>query len=688
MLSFLNSFRRREFVGLLLIWLIALACNLTKAVHMDDTVHLYAARTILENPLRPYSSEILWGAVLPGPISDITQPPLLFYGLAMVMAIFGESEIALHGFASLFTLGLILCFYQIASLFDRGRALLATALLCLSPAILPSQNLMTDVPVLFFHVFFFWIVLRRWEQSSETKDLIAAGAIVGAACLTKYVGLVLIPLFFITILLRKNWRRLWLGLVPLAVLAAWAGLSYFDTGKAHLLQPIISSIGESFYSNSVNWLVCLGALVPFSFLFIPELLQARSSAVALLTLVALSLFWSPELLAGPAPDRWDLTIVARLFLFNGLFTSLGTLVCLTREIRKTTAKAPEVRTACILAAFWFVGSFFFIGLFSRFLAVRHVLLVLPVVVLALAHGVLGRRSVTSRATALFATVSLGLLLAISDWQWADLYRNSAKEIAQEYSGEKKIWAVGHWGWQWYSEQNGMKLYHWKSKLQNDDILVVPSAAHRHPIHPDHNRILVRLAEISKPASTFTLFRTHSIDPWGGFYSSAGNSLPFRLSREPLERFSIFQVQKILNTDLDVPLTFSFADEAPKNVVLQGFHRAEYWGRWVGEQRASINFAARLPRAFRLSLQARLFPPNSGKLITLKVGDFETFVVLSEIVQTVFIDVKTTKQARAINFEFPYLSSADELSGGLDRRLLGFGLEQIEISALPLEQLNE
>ena len=106
----------RPAIVLPLAWLVATLLNVTKAVHMDDSTYLILARHILEDPLHPMSATLSLSGEM-WPASSINQPPLLLYGFSAVMAIFGESEVALHLFLSLFSGLAIFLFY------DLGRRL-------------------------------------------------------------------------------------------------------------------------------------------------------------------------------------------------------------------------------------------------------------------------------------------------------------------------------------------------------------------------------------------------------------------------------------------------------------------------------------------------------------------------------------------------------------------------------------
>ncbi|MBK7286908.1 MAG: hypothetical protein IPI95_07260 [Flavobacteriales bacterium] len=57
------------------------------------------------------------------------------------------------------------------------------------------------------------------------------------------------------------------------------------------------------------------------------------------------------------------------------------------------------------------------------------------------------------------TTTLGVLLTVSDKEFAGFYRDRAPQIAREMKARTTgtVWSLGHWGWQWYSEQAGMAI---------------------------------------------------------------------------------------------------------------------------------------------------------------------------------------------------------------------------------------
>jgi hypothetical protein len=57
---------------------------------------------------------------------------------------------------------------------------------------------------------------------------------------------------------------------------------------------------------------------------------------------------------------------------------------------------------------------------------------------------------------LLLTASLSLVLGVSDWTWANFYREKAVAIQRELPATANVYFTGHWDWQWYAKQNGMK----------------------------------------------------------------------------------------------------------------------------------------------------------------------------------------------------------------------------------------
>ena len=194
---------------------VATVFNLTKAVHIDDPTYLLIAEALVADPLRPLSAELILSGA-PIQAFSTNQPPLLLYVYAASMALFGPSLVLLHAVMAIFSGAAIFFFYRLAERFCPDAASALTATFALGAAFLPSQNLMTDVPLLALWLAFFSMLcaaLAPGEPGASSR-LWAAGGLAAAACLVKYTSLVLLPLLLLPVLLRRERRAWWAAAIP------------------------------------------------------------------------------------------------------------------------------------------------------------------------------------------------------------------------------------------------------------------------------------------------------------------------------------------------------------------------------------------------------------------------------------------------------------------------------------------
>ena len=123
---------------------------------------------------------------------------------------------------------------------------------------------------------------------------------------------------------------------------------------------------------------------------------------------------------------------------------------------------------------WISGHFAFYVQFTPFMAVRHLLLVLPAIML-LSLGLLPRplgRLHTSFG--LIATIVLSTGLGWADWRFADFYREQAVAIRESLPADSRVWFTGYLSWDWYAAQAGMLPLNVQSqRLSPGDYLVEP-----------------------------------------------------------------------------------------------------------------------------------------------------------------------------------------------------------------------
>jgi hypothetical protein len=226
-----------------------------------------------------------------------------------------------------------------------------------------------------------------------------------------------------------------------------------------------------------------------------------------------------------------------VFFANGLWTLAGA----------ASAAVERGRRSCdwslVMLLAWTVSLGLFLILYAPFIAVRHVLLLTPPLLLLLAQSfdftVYSRRA----GIAVVLSAALGIALGVSDWIYADVYRTHAGIVRRELGPASRIWYTGHWGWQWYAREQRMLQYQTGvSVLQTGDFLIQPALVVHQTIDARDLARLTLLKSTTVPAGPGTMFRTMSSTPWGGFYGGAGRAPSWRLSTAPLERFDLFVVR--------------------------------------------------------------------------------------------------------------------------------------------------
>jgi 4-amino-4-deoxy-L-arabinose transferase-like glycosyltransferase len=527
-----------QWLGLL--WVAVTAYNLAKPFHIDDTAHLEIARWISAHPLHPMRGMLNWnGANLP--ISATNQPHLYFYLLAGWSSLVGFNEVALHAMQSVFALACVVLFHRQARHFCPELAVWLTALLILGPAFVVEQNLMVDVPLLALWLLFFELLLLHGSSPRQTRRYVLAGIVCGAAVLTKYSSLTLLPILAVSLLLERRVRQAWTLLIPVLVLAAWSAFNWWDYGGIHVLARGDSDVSLTQpVEFAVAWVLIVGAVLPLGLLLAVQRLgwlrrherTFYAAVLAGLVLVAVAVA------AGLVPDSYADWVLAAGFAVNGglVLVVLGPPVL--RRLRASWRDPAALRRdpSTVLLVLWVLGGTAFYVLFAPFIATRHVLLVVPPLLLLLGICFGGQVSRVGKSCALALTILVAAGLCLGDWQFASFYRSSAAQVARSLPPTGTVWTSGHWGWQWYAEQNGMREVDGAAvDFRPGDWVVMADDAQAEPDLVGPNLRLVR--RVTQPDPMLSLFCTARP---GRFYSS-GLRGPWSLSRSCVGHLSIYQV---------------------------------------------------------------------------------------------------------------------------------------------------
>jgi 4-amino-4-deoxy-L-arabinose transferase-like glycosyltransferase len=524
-----------------MIWLIVTAYNLYKPFHIDDTAYLEIAKWISAHQLHPMSGILNWNGI-DEPAYRTNQPPLYFYLMALWSRLFGFSEPAMHSLQSLSALACILLFYRLACVFARDLAVWLTALLALGPAFIVEQNMMIDVPLLAVWLLFFNLLIA--PGSNQTARYVMAALACSVAVLMKYSSLVLLPVLCLSLLIERRKKEWWTTLLPLLAVAGWSLFNYFDYGAVHIATRPPSGVTEKWrqVKYAITWIVTLGGITPLGLI---ALAQSRSTLIQrqkiIYTIVTLSFVALVIVgIEGWVPERWSSRLLGCVFAANGFFclvflwpAAMDAMRIKFWNVENTRAAAPQ-----FYLLVWLAGTSIFYMLLAPFIAVRHVLLILPPLIIILASGWNTRLTGYSRTFGLALTIVISAALCISDLHYANFFKTEAAVLGPALPRTGTAWTSGHWGWQWYATLAGMRQVDVRnSVLRSGDLLVVARSSDIQPLASPPPMHLIRT---DKETGSFQeLFCTGKRT---GFYAYSKWDVPWYLSRDCGNSIEVFQVE--------------------------------------------------------------------------------------------------------------------------------------------------
>jgi len=517
-----------------------------RAFHMDDTLFLKAAKQVLQHPFDPYGFNVLWYTT-ELPMWMVTKnPPLASYYAAVVGAVAGWSERALHLAFFLPALGVVFGTYVVARRLTRFPLIAALAALLTPGFVVSACGVMGDVLMLALWVF----AVALWVDGLDPENplyLLASALLIAAAALAKYFAASLIPLLLTYSLMRTRRFGRWALylLLPVAVLVAyqygtealygrgllWDAAEYANLEReAHSVSRLATAvIGMSFLGGCT-----LTALATAPLLWTRKQVLALMGVAACVGIAA-GLKWMSLTPPGASitPAHWNL-LSAGLALF---------VLCALSAIALAVVDFWRNRTAdSLLLGLWVLGTFIFAGFLNWTINARSILPLIPAVGILIARRIettkVPPRYVPALLAAAFAVSGIvSLWSAGADASWANSVRRAAFIICRE-NQNSTIWFEGHWGFQYYMEQAGARPIDVKHpQLHNGEIIVVPEN--------NTNRFLIPPQMV---ASRDTLqvplhagMSTMSMSTGAAFYSSLWGPLPYAFGPALPEPYTIYHL---------------------------------------------------------------------------------------------------------------------------------------------------
>ncbi|HVO32928.1 MAG TPA: glycosyltransferase family 39 protein [Elusimicrobiota bacterium] len=260
---------RKAIAGLAILVLLTTLPFVRRAYFVDDYYHMLMAKGLLEHPARPYDfrsddagfNKLGWER---GERPRMVNPPLFHFCMAAVIALAGDAVWKLRSASLVFSLIAIICSYFLGKRFTR-RPGLAAALIALTPAYwLTSYSLLIDSGLIAFFMAALLCFVVATERRSATLSLLG-GLLMGLAILTKYFGVLVVPVALAWQLMdpqRRRWRPGYLGYgVCAALQILWGVWNIATYGQMHFWSTLPRGFHSSSFLGVAALLVLAAALI-------------------------------------------------------------------------------------------------------------------------------------------------------------------------------------------------------------------------------------------------------------------------------------------------------------------------------------------------------------------------------------------------------------------------------------------
>jgi Dolichyl-phosphate-mannose-protein mannosyltransferase len=522
-----------------------------KAFHIDDPLFLWSAQHITAHPLDPYGFQLIWYRSVMSMAEVTKNPPLACYYGAAIGSVFGWSERALHLGFLLPALAMVLGTYRLAQRFT-SFPLVAAAATLLTPGVLVSaSSVMCDTMMLSFWI---WAIVFWLEgmEADKPRLLLASSLLMAAAALTKYFGICVVPLLLVYSVAKQ--RRIgawaWYFLLPVSLLAGyqyWTRALYGRGMFSDALDFAPQRITNAWYLIALYPVVCASFAggCALSVLTLAPLVWSRKYILITILLggVAVVAGWiilGPRLhgiRADTALEQHWWTVGPELALYVAGGVSILALAALDLWKHRDAES--------LLLGLWVFGTFAFAAFLNWTINARTVLPLIPAVGILLARRLDALGIVLTKplrwkvAAALLVSGATALWVAWADADLANSAMQAAKVLAQRTKNETgTVWFQGHWGFQYYAQQLGLRpLDFTQSTLNPGDLVIVPRGDYTTHAPPPQFVASDELVEIRLPQPVITMRPGME----AGFYASSYGILPFVFGAVPPERYHLYNI---------------------------------------------------------------------------------------------------------------------------------------------------
>ena len=457
--------------------------NAIKPLYIDDTYYYYLARQIASNPLKPLGGEIFWFQ-WPRLATGGAMPLVLPYWFSAAVRLFGERPMLWKLWMFPFVFSFVGGVYLLVKRFSGSMKDVLTCMIVLSPAFLPSWNIMLDMPALSLTIAGIAIFTVASEKRSLSLAIIS-GLLAGLAIQTKYTGLAAPGAIFLYAFIFRRW---FLGFVAVAAASLVFGSLELMVFVMHGHWQFASLMNRGFVVSRWDNVRMLKSLL--------MTVGATNICAALLMLVGFKVYrWlvalAIVLVGGGFVWLAFGSIEPVLFGTFGGFLALSILagllcLLLLRGHGEKPVKFLGFNRDGVFLLLWLIleiAAYFFI---SPFGAVRRVLgVVIVTMIIAVSLSGFWR---TSRIGLILtgAVAGLGIVLGLGYYA-LDLHEArvpmrsvaDADEWIRNKDPDARIWYAGHWGFAYYADRAAMvPIVPDHSLLRAGDWFVIPDRVER------------------------------------------------------------------------------------------------------------------------------------------------------------------------------------------------------------------
>lgn len=479
--------------------------NILKPITADGAVYHLFATHIAASPFDPYGFPV---TVLSGSedANRVLAPAAFLYWWGLAIRLFGQSVIAWKLWLFPICLLLVSSLHALAERFAPGRERFFVVFVALSPAFLPSLNMMLDVPAIALGLFAVHTFIRACDTGSAGKTMVAA-AVAAIAAQTKYTGFAAFGAILLYGALHRNgFRAIAAVFVSLAIFSAWELFLAVRYGDSHFLLALQSAGGS--VTDKVRLVQplfgYLGSVAPAGILLC---MAALGQSLRKIAIVALATGAGYVLIAVvPYPDY--LAMLDQLFgieqaprLSSIVFGILGAGVAVAAAavmlalIRHPVSKdryawADTASLADIFLILWLLGEVAAYFILSPYPATRRILGIVAVgalLTLRLAARDDRNSSTGPLWAATAASAALGALLFVVD---LSAYRGERELVAQidqdrrAKAPDAKVWLFGNGAAWFYGERLGFERVWGRSgSMRSGDWIAVARGFEAH--HENH-----------------------------------------------------------------------------------------------------------------------------------------------------------------------------------------------------------